>query len=150
MLRELSHLERLEAESIEIFRTVAAECPKPVMLYSAGKDGSVLLHVARKAFHPAPPPFPLLHVDENTELTKISGFASVICGARRDEEESAAKERIFSAHPPAHVAEPKSQGPEVWNLYNTQLNDGWSLRIFPLANWTDIDVRQYIEREHIQ
>jgi len=202
MPSELTYLQHLEAESVEIFRTVAADCAKPVMLYSIGKDSSVLLHLARKAFHPARVPFPLLHIDTTwnfremiefrdrtareleldllvyinqqglaegvnpfdhesayyTDVMKTQalrqaldrfGFTAAFDGARRDEEESRAKERIFSVHSPGHRRDPKSQRPELWNLYNTQLSDSCSLRVFPLSNWTEADIWQYIEQERI-
>ena len=202
MSPKLTHLQHLEAESIEIFRTVASECEKPVMLYSIGKDSSVLLHLARKAFYPARLPFPLLHIDTTwkfrdmivfrdqtardldldlrihsnqkalaeginpfdhgsayytdvmkTEALKQAldkhGFTAAFGGARRDEEKSRAKERILSVRAPGHRWDPKSQRPELGSLYNTQLNAGWSLRVFPLSNWTELDVWQYIERERI-
>jgi sulfate adenylyltransferase subunit 2 len=196
------HWKRLEAESIHILREAVAEADRPVMLYSMGKDSSVLLHLARKAFHPARPPFPLLHVDTrwkfremyrwrdqvardggfemlvhvnpeavardinpfdhgsalHTEITKTEGlkqaldahrFDVVIGGARRDEEKSRAKERIFSLRTGAHRWEPKQQRPEPWNLFNTRTGPGESLRVFPLSNWTELDVWQYIYQEDI-
>lgn len=202
MPSELPHLQHLEAESVEIFRTVVAECTKPVMLYSIGKDSSVLLHLARKAFYPAPVPFPLLHIDTTwkfremiefrdrtarelnlhllvysnqqgltdgvnpfdhgsayyTDVMKTQAlkqaldqfdFTAAYGGARRDEEKSRAKERIFSIRSPGHRWDPKSQRPELWNVYNTQLNEGCSLRVFPLSNWTEADIWQYIEQERI-
>jgi sulfate adenylyltransferase subunit 2 len=198
----LSHLHALEAESIHIFREVAAAFQKPVLLYSIGKDSSVLLHLAMKAFAPAPPPFPLLHIDTtwkfrdmiafrdrraqelglellvhvnadgvarginpidhgsalHTDVMKTQGlrqaleqhgFDAAIGGARRDEEKSRAKERIFSHRSAAHRWEPKNQRPELWSLYNTRLGPGESMRVFPLSNWTEIDVWQYIYREKI-
>jgi sulfate adenylyltransferase subunit 2 len=198
----LSHLHALEAESIHIFREVAAAFQKPVLLYSIGKDSSVLLHLAMKAFAPAPPPFPLLHIDTtwkfrdmiafrdrraqelglellvhvnadgvarginpiehgsalHTDVMKTQGlrqaleqhgFDAAIGGARRDEEKSRAKERIFSHRSAAHRWEPKNQRPELWSLYNTRLGPGESMRIFPLSNWTELDVWQYIYREKI-
>jgi sulfate adenylyltransferase subunit 2 len=197
-----SHLRRLEAESIHIFREVAAEFRKPVMLYSIGKDSSVLLHLAIKAFHPAKPPFPLLHVDTTwkfremiafrdqrarelglellvhtnaegiaqgigpfshgsalyTDVMKTQAlrqaldlhrFDAAIGGARRDEEKSRAKERIFSHRSAAHRWDPKNQRPELWSLYNTQLAPGESMRVFPLSNWTELDVWEYIQAENI-
>src|SRR4051794_1845134 len=198
----LSHLRRLEAESIAIMREVAAEFRKPVMLYSIGKDSSVLLHLARKAFYPAKPPFPLLHIDTtwkfhemiafrdataralgldlivhtntdglarginpiasgsalHTEIMKTEalkqaldkyGFDAAIGGARRDEEKSRAKERIFSCRGPGHVWEPRRQRPELWHLYNARLAPGESMRVFPLSNWTELDVWDYIAAERI-
>jgi sulfate adenylyltransferase subunit 2 len=196
------HLERLEAESIHIIREAVAEAENPVMLYSVGKDSSVMLHLARKAFYPAPPPFPLLHVDTrwkfqemylfrnhlaqvsgmdllvhinpdaiakdinpfdhgsamHTDITKTEGlkqaldqhkFDVVFGGARRDEEKSRAKERIFSFRSQTHRWDPKQQRPELWNLFNTKKNRGESIRVFPLSNWTEIDIWQYIHQEHI-
>ena len=198
----LSVLQRLEAESIHILREVVAEVEKPVMLYSAGKDSSVLLHLARKAFHPAPPPFPLLHVDTtwkfrdmyamrarvaaesatemlvhvNPEAAALGinpfthgsamhtdwwktqglrqaldryGFEAAFGGARRDEEQSRAKERIFSLRSTAHRWDPKTQRPELWRLYNTRKHAGESFRVFPLSNWTELDVWQYVRVENI-
>lgn len=196
------HLKRLEAESIHIIREAVAEAENPVMLYSVGKDSSVMLQLARKAFYPAPPPFPLLHVDTrwkfqqmyafrdymaresgmdllvhinpeavakdinpfdhgsmlHTKITKTEGlkqaldkhkFDVVFGGARRDEEKSRAKERIFSFRTQAHRWDPKNQRPELWNLYNTRKSQGESIRVFPLSNWTEIDVWQYIHQENI-
>lgn len=197
-----SHLQRLEAESIRIMREVAAEFRNPVMLYSIGKDSSVMLHLAMKAFYPSKPPFPLLHVDTtwkfremiqfrdetarrlgldlivhtNTEgqaqninpfdhgsslythimktealkqaLTKY-GFDAAFGGARRDEEKSRAKERIFSFRTETHAWDPKNQRPELWNLYNTRVRKGESIRVFPLSNWTELDIWQYILAEGI-
>jgi sulfate adenylyltransferase subunit 2 len=198
----LTHLQRLEAESIHIMREVVAECDNPVMLYSIGKDSSVMLHLARKAFFPALPPFPLLHVDTtwkframydmrervaaesgmrllvhvnqqgldmginpfthgsqvHTDVMKTQGlkqalekhgFDAAFGGARRDEEKSRAKERIFSFRTAAHRWDPKNQRPELWRLYNTRKHKGESLRVFPLSNWTELDVWQYIHLEHI-
>ncbi len=193
-------LRRLEAESIHILREVVAEVERPVMLYSIGKDSSVMLHLAQKAFYPAPPPFPLLHVDTtwkfrdmyamrervarqwdlivhvnpqaaalginpfthgsamHTEMWKTDGlkqaldahgFDAAFGGARRDEEKSRAKERIFSFRTAAHRWDPKAQRPELWRLYNTRKNKGESLRVFPLSNWTELDVWQYIREERI-
>ncbi len=192
----------LEAESIEIIREAVAGASKPVMLYSIGKDSSVMLHLARKAFHTAPPPFPLLHVDTTwkfremyahrsrmaaesgmellihtnqeglaagvnpfthgssyytdvmkTEALKqaldLHGFDVVFGGARRDEEKSRAKERIFSFRSPGHRWDPKKQRPELWNLYNTHIQPGGTLRVFPLSNWTEADIWQYIQEEAI-
>ena len=197
-----AHLRRLEAESIEILREAVAEAERPVMLYSIGKDSSVMLHLARKAFHPAPPPLPLLHVDTrwkfqemylfrdqmardsgmelrvhinpeaiardinplrhgsalHTQVTKTEGlkqaldqgrFDVVFGGARRDEEKSRAKERIFSFRNAHHVWDPKNQRPELWNLYNTRIAPGESMRVFPLSNWTELDIWQYIYQEGI-
>ncbi len=201
-MRSLSELDRLEAESIHILREVVAEAERPVMLYSIGKDSSVMLHLARKAFHPAPPPFPLLHVDTtwkframyamrdrvaaeagmrllvhqnpdalarginpfdhgsqvHTDLWKTEGlkqaldfhrFDAAFGGARRDEEKSRAKERILSFRNAQHRWDPKNQRPELWNLYNTRKAPGESFRVFPLSNWTELDVWSYIRREGI-
>jgi len=201
-LPRLTHLDRLEAESLHILREVVAACARPVLLYSIGKDSSVLLHLATKAFHPARPPLPLLHIDTTwkfremiafrdatarrlgldlivhtneaglregidpfgqgaaayTDVMKTQalrqaldahGFDAAVGGARRDEEKSRAKERIFSLRSAQHRWDPKQQRPELWNLYNTQLGRGESLRVFPLSNWTELDVWQYIERERI-
>jgi sulfate adenylyltransferase subunit 2 len=197
----LTHLEQLEAESIHIMREVVAETEKPVMLYSVGKDSAVMLHLARKAFYPAPPPFPLLHVDTtwkfkamyelrdrvaresgmellvyqnpeakarginpfdhgslHTDLWKTEGlkqaldkygFDAAFGGARRDEEKSRAKERIFSFRSSSHRWDPKNQRPELWNLYNTKKAPGESIRVFPLSNWTELDIWQYIYAEDI-
>ena len=201
MSDRLSHLQRLEAESIHVIREVAAECRNPVMLYSIGKDSSVMLHLARKAFFPAPPPFPLMHIDTTwkfremiafrdrmaaeagmrlikhtnedgvraglnpfdhganytrvmkTEALKQAldrhGFDAAFGGARRDEEKSRAKERIFSFRSASHVWDPKNQRPELWRLYNTRVHDGESMRVFPLSNWTELDIWAYILREKI-
>jgi sulfate adenylyltransferase subunit 2 len=198
----LTHLEKLEAESIHIIREVAAECEKPVMLYSVGKDSAVMLHLAMKAFYPAKPPFPLMHVDTrwkfrdmislrdetakrlgldlivhinpegiakdinpfdhgsalHTQIMKTEGlkqaldkygFDAAFGGARRDEEKSRAKERIFSFRDTKHRWDPKNQRPELWNLYNARKNKGESIRVFPLSNWTELDIWQYIHREDI-
>ncbi len=198
----LSHLDRLEAESMHIMREVAALAERPVMLFSVGKDSMVMLHLARKAFHPAPPPFPLLHIDTgwkfhemiqfrdrmaaeagmqlithtnpdgvarninpidhgsavHTDIMKTQALRQALNdgrydmsfgGARRDEEKSRAKERIFSFRTSSHLWDPKNQRPEIWNLYNTDLANGDSLRVFPLSNWTELDVWQYIYREQI-
>jgi sulfate adenylyltransferase subunit 2 len=198
----LSHLQRLEAESIFIMREVVAQCERPVMLYSIGKDSSVMLHLAMKAFYPAPPPFPILHVDTtwkfremisfrdktaeqlglklivhinrdgvarginpithgsaiHTDVMKTQaliqaldhhGFDAAFGGARRDEEKSRAKERIFSFRNAHHRWDPKNQRPEPWNLYNTRKNQGESVRVFPLSNWTELDVWQYVYLENI-
>jgi sulfate adenylyltransferase subunit 2 len=199
--RTLTDLELLEAESIHIMREVVAEAEKPVMLYSIGKDSAVMLHLARKAFHPAPPPFPLLHVDttwkfrdmyavrdrvaamsglelivyrnpeaealginpfdhgsRHTELWKTEGlkqaldlyrFDAAFGGARRDEEKSRAKERIFSFRSAAHRWDPRNQRPELWNLYNARKARGESIRVFPLSNWTELDIWHYIDAENI-
>ena len=197
------HLKRLEAESIEIMREVVAEFKKPVMLYSIGKDSSVMLHLAIKAFYPAPLPFPLMHVDTTwkfremiafrdrtaerlgvnlivyvnqqgvangvspvasgsslhthvmkTEALKqaldLHGFDAAFGGARRDEEKSRAKERIFSFRSQGHAWDPRNQRPELWNLFNTRINAGESIRVFPLSNWTELDVWQYIMLENIE
>ena len=198
----LTHLQRLEAESIHIMREVVAEADKPVMLYSIGKDSACMLHLARKAFFPAPPPFPLLHVDTtwkfrdmyalrermaaemgmellvhqnpeakamginpfdhgsqvHTDMWKTQGlkqaldehgFDAAFGGARRDEEKSRAKERIFSFRSSTHHWDPKNQRPELWRLYNARKNKGESMRVFPLSNWTELDIWQYIHLESI-
>ena len=198
----LTHLKQLEAESIHIMREVAAEFENPVMLYSIGKDSSVMLRLALKAFYPAKPPFPLLHVDTtwkfremiafrdrmvsdygldllihvneegvsqgigpfshgsavHTDVMKTEGlrqaldkykFDAAFGGARRDEEKSRAKERIFSFRTAAHRWDPKNQRPELWNLYNTRVKPGESIRVFPLSNWTELDIWQYIHLENI-
>ncbi len=198
----LTHLQRLESESIHILREVVAECERPVMLYSIGKDSACMLHLARKAFFPARPPFPLLHVDTtwkfrdmyalrdrmaaesgmellvyrnpealarginpfdhgsalHTDLWKTEGlkqaldlhrFDAAFGGARRDEEKSRAKERVFSFRSTAHRWDPKNQRPELWNLYNGRKKPGESIRVFPLSNWTELDVWQYIHLEGI-
>jgi sulfate adenylyltransferase subunit 2 len=199
----LTHLQRLEGESIHILREVVAECARPVMLYSVGKDSAVMLHLAKKAFYPAAPPFPLLHVDTTwkframyefrdtvaresgmqllvhvnreglgrgvdpfthgsqvyTDVMKTQalkqaldqhGFDAAFGGARRDEEKSRAKERIFSFRSAQHRWNPKRQRPELWSLYNARVHAGESLRVFPLANWTELDVWEYIMNEHIR
>jgi sulfate adenylyltransferase subunit 2 len=198
----LTHLERLEAESIHILRETVAEAARPVMLYSIGKDSAVMLHLARKAFFPGPLPFPLLHVDTgwkfrdmyalrdkvaaeagielivhknpdaearginpfdhgplHTDLWKTEGlkqaldlfkFDAAFGGARRDEEKSRAKERIFSFRTASHRWDPKKQRPELWSLYNVRKNPGESMRVFPLSNWTELDVWQYILAEGIE
>ena len=198
----LSHLDELEAEAIYIIREVAAECEKPVMLYSIGKDSSVMLHLALKAFYPEKPPFPFLHVnttwkfkemikfrDETakklgiemleyinedgvrrginpfdhgaayTDIMKTQalkqaldkyGFTTAFGGGRRDEEKSRAKERIFSFRNASHAWDPKNQRPEMWKLYNTKINKGESIRVFPISNWTEKDIWQYIRREKIE
>jgi sulfate adenylyltransferase subunit 2 len=197
----LSHLQSLEAEAIHILREVVAEIERPVMLYSIGKDSAVMLHLARKAFYPAPLPFPLMHVDTtwkfrdmyalrdqvaasddlelkiwtnpeakaqginpfdhgslHTDLWKTEGlkqaldhhgFQAAFGGARRDEEKSRAKERIFSFRSAGHRWDPKTQRPELWRLYNTRIGAGESIRVFPISNWTELDVWQYIEQENI-
>ena len=198
----LTHLQRLEAESVHILREVVAEAANPVMLYSIGKDSAVMLHLAKKAFAPGRPPFPLLHVDttwkframyelrdraaeeagmklivhrnpeaealginpfdhggRHTDLWKteglkqalsLHGFDAAFGGARRDEEKSRAKERIFSFRSAAHGWDPKAQRPELWHLYNARLHKGESLRVFPLSNWTELDIWQYIVAEGIE
>jgi len=198
----LTHLQRLEAESIHIMREVASEVERPVMLYSIGKDSAVMLHLAAKAFYPSKPPFPLLHVDTtwkfqamyemrermaqelgfellvhknpeavarninpfdhgsalHTDLWKTEGlkqaldkygFDAAFGGARRDEEKSRAKERIFSFRSAQHRWDPKNQRPELWRLYNTRKNPGESIRVFPISNWTELDIWQYIHLENI-
>ncbi|GLY53047.1 sulfate adenylyltransferase subunit CysD [Lentzea sp. NBRC 102530] len=198
----MDHLDRLEADSVDIFREAVAESERPVLLYSVGKDSSVLLHLARKAFHPSPPPFPLLHVDttwkfremiafrdataaslglrlivhrnpdcvaaginpfdhgsaRHTDLWKTQGlrqaldehrFDVAFGGARRDEEASRAKERVFSFRTAQHRWDPRNQRPELWRLYNTRVAPGESIRVFPLSNWTELDVWRYVERERI-
>ncbi len=198
----LTNLQRLEAESIHILREVVAECERPVMLYSIGKDSAVMLHLAMKAFYPAKPPFPLLHVDTtwkfkemiafrdqrvrelgldllvhtnpegiaqgvgpfthgssvHTDVMKTQAlkqaldkwpFDAAFGGARRDEEKSRAKERIFSFRSAQHRWDPRQQRPELWRLYNTRVHKGESIRVFPLSNWTELDVWQYIHRENI-
>ena len=198
----MTHLERLEAESIHIMREVVAEADKPVMLYSVGKDSAVMLHLAKKAFYPSPPPFPLLHVDTTWKFQKMYelrersakeagmellvwqnpeaqerginpfdhgalhtdmwktqglkqaldhyGFDAAFGGARRDEEKSRAKERIFSFRTASHGWDPKNQRPELWNLYNAKKSKGESIRVFPLSNWTELDIWQYIMAEQIE
>ena len=197
-----THLQQIEAESIHIIREVAAEFDNPVMLYSIGKDSSVMLHLAMKAFHPGKPPFPLMHVDttwkfkemirfrdtytrslgidlivhtnqegvaagvgpfthgsqKHTDIMKTEalkqglnkyGFDAVFGGARRDEEKSRAKERVYSFRDKNHRWDPKNQRPELWNIYNSELNKGESIRVFPLSNWTELDIWQYILLEEI-
>ena len=198
---QLTHLERLEAESIHIMREVVAEAEKPVMMYSVGKDSAVMLHLARKAFYPSPPPFPLLHVDTtwkfqamyelrdkmaqesgmellvyqnpeaaerginpfdhgplHTDMWKTEGlkqaldkygFDVAFGGARRDEEKSRAKERIFSFRTASHGWDPKNQRPELWNLYNARKAKSESIRVFPISNWTELDIWQYIHLNDI-
>ena len=202
MTAPLTHLQRLEAEAIHIIREVAAEAEKPVMMYSIGKDSAVMLHLAKKAFYPSPPPFPLLHVDTtwkfrdmyalrersaeeagmelivhqnpeaqerginpfdhgplHTDMWKTQGlkqaltmygFDAAFGGARRDEEKSRAKERVFSFRTASHGWDPKNQRPELWNLYNAKKNKGESIRVFPISNWTELDVWQYIQLENIE
>ncbi len=202
MARTLTHLERLEAESIQIMREVVAESEKPVMLYSVGKDSAVMLHLARKAFYPSPPPFPLLHVDTtwkfkamyelrekaareagmellvyqnpeaiarginpfdhgalHTDMWKTEGlkqaldkygFDAAFGGARRDEEKSRAKERVFSFRSANHRWDPKNQRPELWHLYNAKKAKGESIRVFPISNWTELDIWQYIQLNDIE
>ena len=201
-MRNLTHLEQLEAEAIYIMREVAAECEKPVMLYSIGKDSSVMLYLAMKAFYPEKPPFPFMHIDTGwkfkemikfrdemaeklgiemivytnmegvkqginpfdhgaayTDIMKTQalkqalnqyGFTAAFGGARRDEEKSRAKERVFSFRNAQHAWIPKSQRPEMWKLYNTRINKGESIRVFPLSNWTEKDIWQYILQENIE
>jgi sulfate adenylyltransferase subunit 2 len=199
---QIKHLKRLEAESISIMREVVAEFRNPVMLYSIGKDSTVMVHLARKAFYPARPPFPLLHIDTGWKFREMIAFRDVTAhrlgfdllvhtneegkargispiasgsalhtavmktealkqaldrhafdaafgGARRDEEKSRAKERVFSVRSAEHGWNPRNQRPELWRLYNTRLRDGESMRVFPLSNWTELDVWEYIEAEEI-
>ena len=152
-MSEFSHLDQLEAEAIYIMREVAAECERPVMLYSIGKDSSVMLHLAMKAFYPEKPPFPFLHVDTTWKFKEMIEFrdrkAKAFGGGRRDEEKSRAKERIFSFRNEAQAWDPKNQRPEMWKLYNTKIHKGESIRVFPLSNWTEKDIWQYIQRENI-
>jgi sulfate adenylyltransferase subunit 2 len=202
MTQSLTHLRRLEAESIHILREVVAEAERPVMLYSIGKDSAVMLHLAKKAFYPAPPPFPLLHVDTtwkfrdmyalrskaaeeagmellvyqnpeakarginpfdhgpvHTDMWKTEGlkqaldmygFDAAFGGARRDEEKSRAKERVFSFRTANHRWDPKNQRPELWHLYNARKAKGESMRVFPISNWTELDIWQYIHLEGIE
>jgi len=198
----LTHIEKLEAEAIHIFREVAATFSKPVMLYSIGKDSSVMLHLAIKAFYPAKPPFPFLHIDTTWKFKEMVsfrdrtaaelgiellvhtnsdgvtegispfthgsnfythvmktvglrqaldkyGFNAAFGGARRDEEKSRAKERIFSFRNGSHAWDPKAQRPEMWKTYNTRVSPGESIRVFPLSNWTELDIWQYILKENI-
>ncbi len=201
-MKHLTHLDRLEAEAIQIIIEVAAECEKPVMLYSIGKDSSVMLHLAMKAFYPEKPPFPFLHVDttwkfkemvvfrdrrakelgiemlshtneegikqginpfdhgsEYTDIMKTGalkqaldkyGFTAAFGGGRRDEEKSRAKERIFSFRNQNHAWDPKNQRPEMWDTFNTKINKGESMRVFPISNWTETDIWQYILQENIE
>ncbi|MER1986887.1 MAG: sulfate adenylyltransferase subunit CysD [Solibacillus sp.] len=200
-MSESSHLRQLEAEAIYIIREVAAECENPVMLYSIGKDSSVMLHLAMKAFYPEKPPFPFMHIDTTwkfkemiefrdrrakelgiemlvhqneegiaqninpqdhgaayTDIMKTQslkqgldkyGFTAAFGGGRRDEEKSRAKERVFSFRNKNHAWDPKNQRPEMWKLYNTKINKGESIRVFPLSNWTEKDIWQYIRQENI-
>ena len=173
-MSELSHLDELEAEAIYIIREVAAECEKPVMLYSIGKDSSVMLHLAMKAFYPEKPPFPFMHIDTTWKFKDMikfrddtakklgiemivysneegikQGINPAFGGGRRDEEKSRAKERIFSFRNEAQAWDPKNQRPEMWKLYNTKINKGESMRVFPISNWTEKDIWQYIKREKI-
>lgn len=200
-MSQLTHLDKLEAEAIYIMREVAAECEKPVMLYSIGKDSSVMLHIAMKAFYPEKPPFPFMHIDTTwkfremtefrdrkakelgiemlvyqnedgierginpfehgaayTDIMKTQalkdaldkyGFTAAFGGGRRDEEKSRAKERIFSFRNKSHGWDPKNQRPEMWKLFNTSINKGESIRVFPLSNWTEKDIWQYIRKENI-
>ena len=201
-MEPLTHLQRLEAESIHIIREVVAECEHPVMLYSIGKDSAVMLHLAMKAFYPARPPFPLMHIDTtwkfremirfrdetvrqnglelivhtnprafakgvgpfthgsaiHTDIMKtqalkqaldMHGFDAAFGGARRDEEKSRAKERVFSFRSAQHRWDPKNQRPELWRVYNTRINKGESIRVFPISNWTELDIWQYIYLEDI-
>jgi sulfate adenylyltransferase subunit 2 len=202
MSRNLTHLQRLESEAIHIMREVVSEAERPVMLYSVGKDSAVMLHLAKKAFYPSPPPFPLLHVDTtwkfqemyklrdkaaadagmelltyqnpealekninpfdhgplHTDMWKTEGlkqaldkygFDAAFGGARRDEEKSRAKERIFSFRTASHRWDPKAQRPELWHLYNARKAKGESMRVFPISNWTELDIWQYIHLEGIE
>jgi len=202
IIKSLTHLQRLEAESLHIFREVVAEAERPVMLYSVGKDSAVMLQLAKKAFYPAPPPFPLMHVDttwkfrdmyalrdraaeqagmdlivyQNPEAKKLGinpfdhgalhtdmwkteglkqaldlhGFDVAFGGARRDEEKSRAKERVFSFRSANHRWDPKNQRPELWRLYNAHKSKGESIRVFPISNWTELDIWQYIHLEGIE
>ena len=200
-MKQMTHLDQLEAEAIYIFREVVAECENPVMLYSIGKDSSVLLHLAQKAFYPEKIPFPLIHIDTTwkfkemikfrdekvkklgldlrvytnqdgvkkginpfdhgasyTDIMKtqalkdaldLYGFDTAFGGGRRDEEKSRAKERIFSFRNSSHAWDPKNQRPEMWKLYNTRINKGESIRVFPISNWTEKDIWEYIKQENI-
>ena len=201
-MNQQTHLDQLEAEAIYIMREVAAQCEKPVMLYSIGKDSSVMLHLALKAFYPERPPFPFMHVDTTwkfhemvefrdrkakeygldlivytnqdgverginpfdhgaayTDIMKTEalkdamdkyGFTAAFGGARRDEEKSRAKERVFSFRNAEQAWDPKNQRPEMWQLYNAEINQGESIRVFPLSNWTEADIWEYIRRENIE
>ena len=201
-MSNLTHLDQLEAEAIYIIREVAAECERPVMLYSIGKDSSVMMHLAMKAFYPEIPPFPFLHVDTTWKFSEMikfrdrkakelgiqmisytnpeglknninpfdhgSGYTDIMKtdalkqaldkyqftaafgGARRDEEKSRAKERVFSFRNAQHAWDPKNQRPEMWKLYNSKINKGESIRVFPISNWTEKDIWQYIKRENIE
>ena len=151
---QLTHLDILEAEAIHILRETAASFERPVLMYSIGKDSTVLLYLAMKAFWPAKPPFPLLHTDVMKtqalrQALEAGKHDAAIGGARRDEEKSRAKERIFSFRDRNHRWDPKNQRPELWNLYNTRLNEGESIRVFPLSNWTELDVWLYIHRHNL-
>ncbi len=201
-MSNLTHLDQLEAEAIYIIREVAAECERPVMLYSIGKDSSVMMHLAMKAFYPEKPPFPFMHIDTTwkfsemitfrdrkakelgiqmisytneegvknninpfdhgagyTDIMKTDAlkqaldkyqFTAAFGGARRDEEKSRAKERVFSFRNSQHAWDPKNQRPEMWKLYNAKINKGESIRVFPISNWTEKDIWQYIKRENIE
>ena len=138
---KLSHLKELEAESIHIIREVAAEFENPVMLYSIGKDSSVMVRLAEKAFYPGKVPFPLMHIDSKWKFKEMIQF--------RDEEKSRAKERIFSFRDKFHQWDPKNQRPELWDIYNARVHKGESIRVFPLSNWTELDIWQYIRLENI-
>ena len=151
---KLSHLKELEAESIHIIREVAAEFENPVMLYSIGKDSSVMVRLAEKAFAPGKVPFPLMHTDLMKTQALLHAldkykFDAAFGGARRDEEKSRAKERIFSFRDKFHQWDPKNQRPELWDIYNARVHKGESIRVFPLSNWTELDIWQYIRLENI-
>ena len=152
---KLSHLKELEAESIHIIREVAAEFENPVMLYSIGKDSSVMVRLAEKAFYPGKVPFPLMHIDSKWKTQALLRaldkykFDAAFGGARRDEEKSRAKERIFSFRDKFHQWDPKNQRPELWDIYNARVHKGESIRVFPLSNWTELDIWQYIRLENI-
>ena len=157
---KLSHLKELEAESIHIIREVAAEFENPVMLYSIGKDSSVMVRLAEKAFAPGKVPFPLMHIDSKWKFKEMIQFRdeyaldkykfdAAFGGARRDEEKSRAKERIFSFRDKFHQWDPKNQRPELWDIYNARVHKGESIRVFPLSNWTELDIWQYIRLENI-
>src|ERR1700743_424988 len=143
------HLKRLEWESLEIIREVAAAFDNPVMLYSIGKDSGVMLHLAAKAFFPGKIPFPLLHVDTTWKFGDMIRHADTIADAGSDEEKSRAKERIFSFRSAGHVWDPRNQRPELWRLYNTRINKGETIRVFPLSNWTELDIWEYTRAENI-